>query len=341
MRKRIFTFIAIATLGCGLGLYAQDTGTGTGWETLNPGSPKVLDEDFSGFDFYGNWDLMANRTTDSKPVTDDETLETIPANISGSKTVKYLNSDLEVIYTWDSCAFAPQWGVAASMESDGTPIEPDPTTPGVSDGFVEIARLGYGNKRGEFYIDLRAMEFVEAIQYSHSSCGGQRRGFMVLFSLDDGANWDTLRYQPGDAAWASSFTKDPFTLEKTESTFNCTPSAKGMLWEDAIYAENVMLQIRPADPVQQAVRIHDFKVYGDLPSANQNIQNDLIKVFSYKNTVKLNKVADIEIFKLNGQLVKSEKQTNLVTLDDAPSGIYLVKVQSGNYIKTSKLVLYK
>lgn len=345
MKTKNFTFKSLFVIGLfvlgPVALYAQDmTSTGTGWSDLNPTSPLILKEDFTGFDFYGNWAHTNN--SNSKEAVDEVTGDTIPANISGTKTITFLNSELEVIYTWDSCAFAPEWGVAYSLDSDGIPVDPDPTTSGVSNGFVEIARNGYGTLAGEFIIDLRNADFIEAIQYSHSSCGGYRRGFMLQFSLDNGETWDTLRYQLGDH-YTMNFTKDPFFPDdKISNDINCTPSGNGMLWEDALYSENVMLMFSSESVESQAVRLHDFKVYGELPDDPGSAVSDVVNNFNLKFSdghVVISEKADIYVFEVTGKLVKRSFSVRSLSLTDVPDGIYIVKAQNNRNTASEKIVI--
>ncbi|MDA3881213.1 MAG: T9SS type A sorting domain-containing protein [Prolixibacteraceae bacterium] len=334
------TLVGAILLFASLGLYAQDQGTGTGWNNnYTPGSDLVLDEDFSHFEFFGNWQHTAN--SNSKPYVDETTGETIPGLMAGEESIQFLNSSAECGYTWDSCAFAPEWGVATSVDGDGNAVDPDPTTPDVSNGFVEIGRRGYRTGAGEFVVDLRALDYVEGIQYSHSSTGGTRRGFMIFISLDDGENWDTLRYQMGDH-YSMNFTKDPFDWSKTPNDINCTPSANGMLWEDIIYTENVMLKFSATNVVEpQAVRIHDLKVYGDLPEETSvdNIAGlNEISIKMIGNNIQLSEVSNVEVYSITGSLVKTAANVNRLFMNDLTNGVYIVKAQVGNKMSTKKVV---
>ncbi len=350
MKRKNFTLLStalcIATAFTGSYAVAQNSQTGTGWDNLNPSSPIVIDEDFTGFEFLHSRD-HANQGN-SKTTVDETTLEIIWGHRDEVKQVPFINSDAYATYDFDTCAFAPEWGVAASVDGSGAPVTPDPTTSRVSKGFVEISRLGYGDRPGEFLLDLRQLPFVEGIQYSHSSTGGKRRGLMVLFSIDDAATWDTLRFQPGDL-WSLSYTKDVFTGEKTMNIYNCEPSASGMLWEDAIYSENVMLKFKACDDqdtltniAQQAVRLHDLKVYGDLPVSVDAIQQNELKVRLIQGELRISEMADVRIYNLSGALVLQTQQTNLVNMQALSEGIYLVNaINSRGQMSTQKVLLQK
>jgi hypothetical protein len=45
------------------------------------------------------------------------------------------------------------------------------------------------------------------------------------------------------------------------------------------------------------------------------------------------------IYRIDGAIIKSAKNTNLVSLDEMPDGIYLVKAKAGNKYKTTKVLI--
>ena len=344
MKTKNFTrFLGLSLLAFGIGpisSFAQIATTGPGWDNLQPTSQLVISENFQGFDFFHN-DTHPNAGNSDHLIDGGEI---IPGYKDLTTEVTYAGSEAKATYSFIECAFAPEWGVAGSVMNDGTPIVPDPTTPKVSTGFVEISREDniYSNPptiEGFFVIDLRNLEFVEGVQYSHSSCGGNKRGFMLEFSLDNGDNWDTLRYQPAASVYAHSFTKDPFTLEKTANTYNCQPSAYGMLWEDAIYASNVMLRFRATKTENnQTVRIHDLKVYGDLPTGVEEWMEPEINVSSANGVVRLSEIADVVIYNISGSVVKTAEQVQAVAIDELPDGVYIVKAIAGSKSATVKVI---
>ena len=340
--RLLFLFIFIAG---SLSLYAQDKSTGMTWgETYPPFERLLVDENFQGFDFFFN----GQNTVDgnSKNELDPNTgiinygykNDTVDVPILGSENGKFQ-------YYFYQCAFAPDWKTTyAAIEKNGI----TENSPNVSDGFVEISRpdsvySDIPTIRGYFTVDLRAADFIEVIQWSHSSTGATKRGTMCQISTDDGLTWDTLRYQPAESSWALSFHKDPFTKEKTYNTFRCDPAAWGMTWEDGIYSSNVMLRFTPTGiPIVQTLRIHDLKIYGTYtePTAAKSFNSEELKIFQSGNQLRLSKLARVAVYNLNGALVRSAARTNVLGIGDLPNGIYFVKAQAGLINKTSKIYIY-
>ena len=344
--KTITKFLALINGAFLLGSFsvvAQDIGTGPGWGNIIITKDIVIDEDFTGYEFLYSKDNT--NSGNSKDVFDEATFEWIWGHRNEVDVKPFINFTGNATFTFDTCAFAPEWTTAWGYRDMLDPaIGVDNTTEGVSPGFVEVSRIGYGDLfEGFFMIDLTELPYVEAIQYSHSSCGGYRRGFSLLFSLDGGEVWDTLRYQPGDA-WDQSYTKDPadfpgdpYIMNKTSNSYNCTPSAHGMLWEDEIKASNVMLKFVPAN--SQALRIHDLKIYGgDAPVGVHDIVRSTLKVTSLNNQIKVSERASVKVLSCTGTVVKSATVDNIMPLDDISAGIYIVKAKTGAKTTTIKIV---
>lgn len=333
MKTKKFTLLVVMIIaltgGCTFLANAQaDTGPGTGWGTLNPGYDLVLNEKFQGFAFYHS-DSTSNMGN-SNNVTDEVTGEVTYGYKNMDTTFTFLNSCQKVTYIFDTCAFAPNWKAAYAFRDTVDNVA------GMSDGFVEISRRASGTSRGHFTVDLRNLEFVEAIQYSHSSCGGTKRGITVEFSIDNGETWDTLRYQPGNT-YANSYSKDIFTGEKTSNVYNCQTSAYGMLWEDAVYSENLMLRF--LESAGQVVRLHDLKVFGT-PKECSAVEDYASKLAIRKagNVVLFSKYVDVRVFNLSGVMVKTGKNTRELDLSDLNNGAYIVKALFDNQSASKKII---
>lgn len=334
MKAKIFTLIFFTLTGVSLNSMAQlDPGTGTGWGALAPSEPLQLNENFQGFQFF-------HSDVDSDKGNSDNIIDPVSGEIVygyKSFTVKApINNtqDSAVTYIFDQCAFAPAWKTAYAQK-DG--VE---NTPNVSNGFVEISRTYASTPptvHGSFVVDLRKLDFVDVIQWTHSSTGGNKRGVLCEVSVDNGTTWDTLRYQPG-VAWAGSFTKDVFTHVKTPNSYRCDPSAYGMVWEDGIWAENIMLRFGECGG--QTARIHDLKVYGTYTTTSaKQISSDDLKIYSANKNIRISEQAKVAVYNLTGKIVKTADQTNNVSMAGMPVGIYLVKAIAGNKVKTSKVII--
>ncbi|MCB0607873.1 MAG: T9SS type A sorting domain-containing protein [Lewinellaceae bacterium] len=330
----LILFFSIMLFGYGSVSGQLDDGTGVTWGELSPVEPLVLDENFQGFQFF-------HTDANSDMGNSDNAYDGNGGIIYGYKNdttfVPVIGEpNLKIWYFFKQCAFAPEWKAAYAYR-DG--VE---NTENVSDGFVEISRDYPSDPpavRGDFIVDLRALDFVEVIQWTHSSTGGNKRGVMCEISLDDGATWDTLRYQPG-TNWAASFTKDPVTGIKTSNGYRCQPSAYGMTWEDGIYTSNVMLKFLEAGG--QTPRIHDLKVYGTFTpvTAVKDIFDNDIEIVQVNRRISVSETSDLAIFRTDGSLTRTVSDADQVDVSDLPSGIYIVRAQAGKKVKTEKVFLW-
>ena len=337
MKGRIFTLGFISLIALSLNVFSQNSGTGTGWGGLFPSEALVLNDNFMGYDFFHSDDNpdAGNSNNSIDPVTQ----EVVYGYTNRVFDVPYLGAQAtKATYDCYQCAFAPEWQAAWAYRD-----AVDNTT-NVSDGFIEVSRDRSGTPgeiRGHFIVDLRELSYVEVIEWSHSSCGGTKRGFLLEYSIDDSLTWDTLRYQPGNT-WTGSFTKDIGTGVKTSNEYNCQPSAYGMVWEEGIWSERVMLRF--SEGGGQVPRIHDLKVYGvvtdpQIPDALSDVNKNKIRIHSYNKMIKLSKNAQVKVFDVTGKLIKSEENTNLISMSDIIEGVYIVKAQLGNDMFTSKVFI--
>ncbi|MCB0535419.1 MAG: hypothetical protein KDD14_24645, partial [Saprospiraceae bacterium] len=163
---RTFTFILslfILLLSHGIAFAQLDTGTGVEWGTLSPVEPLALDENFQGFEFFHTDENADMGNSDNSYASDGS------INYGYKSDTTYVDviggGGLQVSYQCDLCAFAPDWKTAYAYR-DG--VE---NTDNVSDGFVEVSRDYPSDPptvRGYFVVDLRALDFVEVIQWTHS-----------------------------------------------------------------------------------------------------------------------------------------------------------------------------
>lgn len=323
----------ILLLSNGIAFAQLNTGTGVPWGELSPSEPLVLDENFQGFEFFHTDDNADMGNSQHKYGEDGTSI--IYGYKNDTVMVDILNAPgLKIGYYFNQCAFAPEWKTAYAFRDEGE------NTADVSNGFVEVSRDFSSDPptiRGAFIVDLRALDFIEVIQWSHSSTGGNKRGVQLDFSLDDGMTWDTLRYQPGNA-WSGSFTKDPVTGTKTSNGIRCDPSAYGMTWEDGVYAENVMLRFIEAGG--QTPRIHDLKVYGSFtPSAIAEVFENDLKIAQANREIRISEQADISVFYTNGILVKTAADTDRINLTNLPTGIYIIRAQADKKVKASRVFI--
>ncbi len=327
MKRKIFTLFLCALTG--IALFAQDPSWGTGWVTLQPGTPLLIEEDFTDFPFLHSDENPDMGNSDNLDLQNPGHIDTLVAR-KGIKTVD------SIFYEFHHCAFAPQWMPAFWYRdslaglSPGTPAE-------VSRGFVEIAREyeSWATLDGHFIIDLSQVEFIEAIRFSHSSTGGNKRGFTFAMSKDYGDTWDTIRMQTGNIS----------TSVPQPNPYNCQNSAFGMLWEDGLYVGSLL---SPGDSVLlrftkgngQTVRLHDLKIYGDRESnlSARPYAADQLRISCYNRMIRLSEPGDIQVYSINGILMKQANRVENMSISDLPQGIYIVKAKSDTRLHTRKIL---
>jgi len=326
MKRKIFTLLIAALFATGLNLYAQSSPEGsTGWETLQPGEPLLLEEDFQGFSFL-HFDSHPNEGSSSN----EDPLNLGYREDSTSYVIATGSKDT-IFYNFYQCAFAPNWEAAYAYRDSADNALDDQMTPQVTRGFVEISRE-YSSTftvNGSFTIDLRQLEFVEVVQYSHSSCGGNKRGYTLEVSTDNGEVWDTLRMQTGNIT----------TSRPQPNSFDCQNSGYAMRWEDGIWNFNVMLRFTQSSG--QAPRIHDLKVYGtpSTVSSIENYEKSEIGIVCINKIISLSETSDIGIYDLGGALLRRADMVNTYSVSDLPEGLYIVRAKTNTRTTTRKILL--
>ena len=348
MKREIFTLLTVALIGASMSLNAQNPeSTGTGWETLMPGEPLVLEEDFSGFEF-----LHSDSIPDAGNSSNNADWTEMGHRDDSTSFVIAMGSKDTIFYDFYHCAFAPNW-IAAYAFDDSLTGGTSTMTPGMSRGFVEISRE-WGSPHftvsGHLILDLRQLSFVEVVQYSHSSCGGTKRGFTMSMSTDDGVTWDTVRLHCDGYSYSD--------FDELIEHYNCQKSAHGMMWEDGIYNSNVMLRWTQ-DARGQAVRLHDLLVFGTItnPSSVEAVYDTEIEINCRHRIIMLSEVADIGIYDLKGSLLKrADNVQNYAVRDipdcivlhivcthyavrDIPDGVYIVRAKTSDKITTRRILI--
>ena len=332
MKRQIFTLLIAALMGTVL--YGQSGNYGTGWNT-QWSTYLLLDEDFSGFEFYGNW----NNTDDSNSKHEGDSA----AYIDTEASLKAIGSPDMIHYEFYQCAFAPEWEAAYYYKyaNDGddntTPYSP----PELSNGFVEISREREGDLTvmGHFIIDLSEIAFVEGVAFTHSSCGGTKRGLTMAVSTDGGSDWDTLNH-------GIFFVGAPEGNMPADWTYDCYESASGMVWDKGLYlgelvnpGDKVMIRFTQSGGYPQAVRIHDLKIYGDpLNIGVGQTRVDQIRISAFNGYIRLSEPADVQIYNTNGMLMRQAERVESLNIRDLPSGIYIVKAKTDRYFSTRKIL---
>lgn len=329
---------------CGSMAFAQDTteppvmnnDPGNGW--TDQSEPLILNLNFQNYEHFHsqeNANAGNSRHSINPDVSDPEDPNYV---ILGYKDmvdeVNFVGSSQVAVLDFYQCAFAPEWKTAYAFR-DG---ETGANTPNVSDGFVEIGRSGYNHndiphQQGYFTIDLGEVDFISSLQYTVSSAGGDRRGFTLEYSLDGGAVWDTLRYQPSDSHYTKSFNvTDMYANERTPNGYRGTNSGYGLVWQDDLNylvgeGEHFMVRFTIGLPNNQVVRVHDFKVYGDLKTASSvaSVGVDGLGISLVNDKVFVTQQANVSVYSIAGSLLKNAQGVTELGVADLPTGIYVVK----------------
>ena len=326
MKRRIFTLFSVAFIIGGINLFAQGSPEGsTGWETLMPSEQLILNENFQGYPFFH---------TDSNPDQGNSTFID-PKGVGYMDTAHFVlvPGSLDTIFLdYYQCAFAPDW-LAAWAYADSVDMPA-----GMTPGFVEISREyeRHLTVNGHFIIDLRQMDFVEIVQWGHSSCGGKRRGFTLEIIEIDGTDTtvvDTLRAQtePVNASMGDNATN-----------YTCELSAYGMRWEDGVWDSDILLRFTKSIEFPQAVRIHDLKIYGT-PGRSTIGLTDVhareIGIVCTNKVIRLSETANIGIYSLSGTLLKQADGVDHYVVTDLPDGVYIVRARTESQTTTNRVLI--
>lgn len=324
MKKKLTTLCALAALFLCMNISADDTYPGLGWGYLGLGEgdyPRpFIDENFQ------NWTKTHTATEAfvklgtawlSTKYFDEDIAVPVYDAITGVDTGEKL------MFKLIQCAVAPDFYSQYYYENQLDPTKwTEYSHSNVSKGYVELGRTAYSGaatQNGELIISK--MEYIEGVQYSYASTGGNKRGFTLSKSTDDGNTWEIVRQETGN-------------LTTSTSGYNVQESGYGIRFEDIIDTENVMLKFEIF--AEQVLRIHDLKIYGKkgAPSGIDSNQIDAFSIKKINENVVLSEESDVEIYAISGQLIKTKQNCTTISISELPSGVYIVKA-SGN---TQKIV---
>jgi len=217
------------------------------------------------------------------------------------------------------------------------------SNPGVTSGAIAIYDSSYlfpkyenGDtiRRGAFIVGQ--IPSIRMIQYTTSSFG-PKRGFNLEYSLDRGKTWIMLRKEHGKSLDS--------TL--TTSGYQLTHSTRGIVWEEKVSLENAMLRFSANRDQPQIVRIHDVRVFGDLPLfenmddtefetnsgiawgdwmglKNANAEPARIQMVNGVLRISGNPVWT-KVVNLAGQCVRTYANDPMINLSDLKKGVYLIQ----------------
>lgn len=312
-----------------LSSYAYDlTGGGTGWGVsgiAEAGYPIIMNENFQ------NWTSYTSITDTSVFVTGgtaacssiwypDTTNIKVPVYSNSTKTGD--SCALRLV----SCAVAPSYW--SQYHYDPTKTTYSSTL--ASKGYVEIGRTTSAPiAPSEGALITPVFSYVEGIQYSFSSTGGNKRGFTLWYSTDKGVTWTALRNETGSTGGTGGV--------------NLLASGYGILFEDLVELSNVMFKFTTCSTNVQIVKIHDLIVYGTYATTTAGVSSatsSSLQITTSQNYITTSQEANVNIYTISGSAVSSEKNVTEVSTENLPSGVYIVKATSvsDGSVKTVKIV---
>jgi len=323
MKKKTLLFLALTVMVLGnINDVLAVTGYfGTGWNRTGF-SPKIVDINFQ------SW-------ADEPHDPNNPTVCPDPVPDNGFYTphrVIYLpvpNTSTFVPFTLDSCLVR---NACPPVANSGSKTR----NTGVSNGFIELKRYYTGGSTpslspGLGHLIIGPISYLEYIQYSTSTNGGNKRGFYLEKSEDGGDTWTLVRRETSNLTLSTS----------GDNNLECS---NGMQWEDDINGVDCYLRFRntttAADGGAQMIRIHDVKIWGEpslISGVNTSVATQL-RASINNIRVKLTDFADIDIFDISGTKVLSQIDTKELNIANLPGGVYIMKAKNANSTLTKKFI---
>jgi hypothetical protein len=226
------------------------------------------------------------------------------------------------------------------------------TNPGVSVGNITVLD---GTTIGDSVYDqgwivVGQMLHLDLIQYTISNFGN-KRGFRLEYSTDQGQNWILIRNERGNSV---SDTLNSTSLESLEN------SPKGTVWEDQISLDNAMLRFTRANANPQLFRLHDLRIYGiglfeDMNDAAfeansgqvwpdwMGVSKTTVQPLSWTSHQGIINFSDIpswsRVINLHGQTVLRFENQQVLNLTELPKGMYMLQVCGRNGRVTTGKIL--
>jgi hypothetical protein len=178
---------------------------------------------------------------------------------------------------------------------------------------------------------------LDLLQYTVSNFGN-RRGFRLEYSIDQGQTWVLIRNERGNSV------SDTINSTSLESLTN---SPKGTVWEDQISLDDAMIRFTRSSVNSQIFRLHDLRIYGiglfeDMNDAafetNSGIAwSDWMSTeqarhenMSIKYSNGILNYSDIPVWSrvmnLYGKTLRSYSDEQVINLTDLVEGVYMVQV---------------
>ena len=204
------------------------------------------------------------------------------------------------------------------------------------------------------YIQLDNLHGVEKIQWSYSSTSWKRGVICEVRYGGEGEEWLPSRIMPSDVNNYSIFSEQGYEFEELigaddPEVYEVPVSVRFRIFDcDTLtFAHEYEMDASERSPEYyykqtsslQVARIHQIKVFSALKGSEMaayldatGIENQVINSFEvnkFGNVVTTTTECEIELYNLDGQLLKKERGTSLDTWG-LPRNVYIVKARSLN-----------
>jgi hypothetical protein len=336
--KKIFTSLCLVAGGLLIG--SQASAQGFAWSySPSEATPVVIDENFQ------DW----------------TTNHSIPGAAATGRSVPYVDWQQEVTYkaganagqklaiTLFQCAVNAT-GLSQNQVENNEQAKTNVVNPAIAaPGFLEVSRFGNNSTKDlpekiHGSVTVAPVPGAIVVQYSYSSVGGTKRGVKLEQSLDGGTTWEVVRNPTKLEVEAGS--ADGSTVDGADYWF----SGAGKQLEDYIGTgadgESVALRFSINDGTDvtawQDYRIHDLKIIAladAIGGTGINVpEADAFQVIPLSEYIATSRPATIQIYNLNGQLVKQATAATRLNTVDLAKGVYIVKATGEAGSVTKKYV---
>jgi hypothetical protein len=352
MKKTItkITFTALIFLGS-MG-FANAGNSNTSWPTPYPIWELILSENFQDWPSTRTYSSDPLKCNDNNRATQynwtDMRIKRPAGNTQYYANIYLHNCELEPFCDTQSGTY---FAIDTTVYPRAARDHIGPSNPGVSVGNIMVLDTTTINSvpYSTGWVVVGQMMHVDLIQYTISDFGN-KRGFRLEYSKDQGKTWTMIRNERGNSV------TDSINSTSLESLDN---SPKGTVWEDQISLDDAMLRFTKAKANPQLFRVHDLRIYGvalfeDMNDAAfetnsgitwgawmgvANAETEKISIKFSNGIINFSEIpAWSRVTNLFGQTVRSFENQQVVNITDLSKGIYIVQVCGADgKTKTAKI----
>ena len=241
-------------------------------------------------------------------------------------------------------------------------------------GVLLIKSTNYGDTWEHIYPPGGARAFDFDVDSSYSDFGTifVAHGLEISRSLDGGANWEIV-LDAGDCNYLDEIVFDPSHDRVFAAGGDCLDTTSAVLFYSDDMGENwIQIQLNFGGPIVDLEFTSEGYLYMAAPwsgvyridldelsidnpqtpssfTLHQNYPNPFNPTTAIRFSVAPNSKTSLQIFDITGRLVETLVSGKLVTGEHEivwnagrqPSGVYFVRLQSGEFFETQKIILIK